>query len=211
MGHIALMACSRAGTYENGFSFNRHSPDDSSRSQTEVPSRMWLEGRGWAMVHLSIYPVIFTRVRMCLVPPHMLSITHLTPSNKCRAYDSPYVPVESTGQSQVFSTTQLPPVEICLHQTYFSKCWSSMLQSLPKEGAAGWYMGVSVQFQGTWWENWQGTLSSIKHCWRNAPHKDVGSNRCCRTTGGTPRVHHLLLQAAEKLDLQSGIRLKERL
>lgn len=60
------------------------------------------------MVHLSIYLVIFTRMRMCLVPPHMLSKTHLKPSNKCRAYDSPYVTVERTGQRRVFSTTQLP-------------------------------------------------------------------------------------------------------
>lgn len=48
-----------------------------------------------------------THIRMCLVPPHMLSKTHQKQSNKCWAYNSPYVTVGRTGQRQVFSTTQL--------------------------------------------------------------------------------------------------------
>lgn len=51
---------------------------------------------------------------MCLVPPHMHSKTHLKQSNKCGAYDSPYVTAGRTGQSRVFSTTQLLSLEICL-------------------------------------------------------------------------------------------------
>lgn len=48
-----------------------------------------------------------------------------------------------------------------------------MLQSLPKKGAVGWCMGRSVQFQGKWWENRWGTMSSIKHPWKRSGRREA--------------------------------------
>ena len=80
-----------------------------------------------------------THIRMCLVPPHMLSKTHLQQSNKCSAYDSPYVTEGMIGQRRVFSTTQLLCLEIlswahCLtleSVKAFAPCSSRFLRKVP--------------------------------------------------------------------------------